>query len=221
MRLLCITDIHGEVSRFEKILAAEPKADLLIIGGDFTNFGKPPEVDHILNLAQAHTPQVLAVAGNCDSPEIDQLLHERGVSLHKRGVRIGLPGQGDLGFFGLSAMPPWKGNMYEFPEEDLDRFIAVSFAQVEGSPRYIMVPHCPPRNSEVDRSGSGANVGSTAVRSWVDKVKPILVICGHIHEARGQAKIGNTVVVNCGPARDGNYAVAEVGDEVKVELNRI
>jgi Icc-related predicted phosphoesterase len=215
VRLFCITDIHSEARRFEKILAAEPRADLLIIGGDFTNFGKPPEVDHILNLAQAHTPQVLAVAGNCDSPEIDQLLLDRGVSLHRRGVRVG-----DVGFFGLSAMPPWKGNMYEFPEADLERFLAASFAQVEGSPRHIMVPHCPPRNSEVDRSASGANVGSTAVRSWVDKVKPILVICGHIHEARGQAKIGNTIVVNCGPAREGNYAVAEVGNDVKVELKR-
>jgi hypothetical protein len=216
MHLLCITDIHSEVGRFEKILAAEPKADLLVIGGDFTNFGKPPEVARMLDIAQAHTPQVLAVAGNCDSAEIDQLLIERGVSLHTRGARIG-----DIGFFGLSAMPPWRGNMYEFPEEDLNRFLAAGFAQVEGSSRYIMVPHCPPRNSEVDRSGSGANVGSTAVRQWMDKVKPILVICGHIHEARGHAKIGNTLVVNCGPARDGNYAAAEVGNEVKVELKKV
>ena len=216
MRILCITDIHSEVGRFEKILANEPRADLLIIGGDFTNFGKPPEVDHILNLAQAHTPQVLAVAGNCDSPEIDQLLIERGVSLHKRGVRIN-----DVGFFGVSAMPPWRGDMYEFPEEELDRFIAASYTQVEGSPRYIMVPHCPPRNSEVDRNASGVNLGSTSIRSWVDKVKPILVVCGHIHEARGQAKIGDTVVVNCGPVKNGNYAVAEVGNEVKVELKRV
>jgi hypothetical protein len=158
---------------------------------------------------------VLAVAGNCDSADIDRLLIERGVSLHTRGVRID-----DIGFFGLSAMPPWRDDMYEFPEEELDRFLAAGFAQVEGSSRFIMVPHCPPRNSEVDRSG-GANLGSTAVRSWVDKVKPILVVCGHIHEARGKAKIGNTVVVNCGPAKNGNYAVAEVGNEVKVELRRV
>jgi len=216
MRLLCITDIHSEVGRFEKILANEPRADLLIIGGDFTNFGKPPEVDHLLNLAQAHTPQVLAVAGNCDSLEIDQRLLERGVSLHTRGVRIG-----DIGFFGLSAMPPWQGNMYEFPEAELDRFITASFAQIEGSPRFIMVPHCPPRNSQVDRNASGVNVGSTAVRRWMDKVNPILVVCGHIHEARGQAKIGDTIVVNCGPAKNGNYAVAEVGNEVRVELKRV
>ncbi len=216
MRLLCITDIHSAVKSFEKILAHEPQADLLIIGGDFTNFGKPPEVDHLLNLAQAHTPQVLAVSGNCDSAEIDQRLIERGVSLHTRGARIG-----DIGFFGLSAMPPWKGNMYEFPEAELDRFLAASFAQVEGSPQFIMVPHCPPRNSEVDRNASGVNVGSTAARRWMDKVNPILVISGHIHEARGQAKVGDTVVVNCGPAREGNYAVAEVGNEVTVELRQI
>ncbi|MDZ7359918.1 MAG: metallophosphoesterase family protein [candidate division KSB1 bacterium] len=215
MRLLCITDIHSEVHRFQKILAHEPKADVLIIGGDFTNFGKPPEVDHMLKLAQAHTPQVLAVAGNCDSAAIDQLLIARGVSLHARGVRID-----DIGFFGLSAMPPWRGDMYEFPEEELDRFLAAGFAQVEGSSRLVMVSHCPPRNAEVDRSG-GANLGSIAVRSWIDKVKPILVVCGHIHEARGQAKIGETVVVNCGPAKNGYYAVAEVGNLVKVELKKV
>jgi hypothetical protein len=216
VRLLCITDIHSEVGRFEKILANEPPADVLIIGGDFTNFGKPPEVDHILNLAQAHTPQVLAVAGNCDSAVIDHLLVERGVSLHARGVRIG-----EIGFFGLSAMSPWRGDMYEFTEDQLDQFLAAGYTQIEGSPKYIMVPHCPPRNSGVDRSASGANVGSTAVRSWVDKVKPILVICGHIHEARGQAKIGNTIVVNCGPARDGYYAVAEAENDVTVALKRV
>ena len=216
MRLLCITDIHSDVGRFEKILANEPRADLLIIGGDFTNFGKPPEVDHLLNLAQAHTPNVFAVAGNCDSPEIDQLLLDRGVSLHQRGVRLN-----DIGFFGLSAMPPWRGDMYEFSEKELDHFLAASHAPVAGSSRYIMVTHCPPRNSEVDRNASGVNLGSTAVRKWVDQVKPVLVVCGHIHEARGQAKVGDTVVVNCGPAKNGNYAIAEIGTEVVVELKRV
>lgn len=216
MRLLCITDIHSNLRQFEKILAKEPQADLLIIGGDFTDFGKPPEVGRMLDVAQAHTPQVLAVAGNCDNAAIEQLLVDRGVSLHARGVRIN-----DIGFFGLSAMPPWREGMYHFTEEELDDFLGAGFAQVEGSPKFIMVPHCPPRNAGVDRTASGVNAGSTAVRSWVDKVKPILVVCGHIHEARGQSQIGNTIVVNCGPAREGNYAVAEVGNEVKVELKRV
>jgi hypothetical protein len=216
MRLLCITDIHGNTRHFEKILAHEPKADLLIIGGDFTNFGKPPEVDRILKIAQAHTPQVLAVAGNCDSPEIDQLLIDRGISLHGRGVRIG-----DMGFFGVSAMPPWRGDMYEFTENQLDKYLAAGHAQVEGSPQLVMVPHAPPFDSGVDRSGSGINVGSKSIRGWVEKTNPVLVVCGHIHEARGKGKVGNTIVVNCGPARDGNYVVAEVGDEVMVDLKRL
>ncbi len=216
MRLLCITDIHGEFRRFEKILANEPRADLLIIGGDFTNFGKPPEVAHTLDIAQAHTPQVLAVAGNCDSAAIDQLLAERGVSLHARGVRLG-----DIGFFGVSAMPPWRKDMYQFTEEELDSFLSAGFAQVEGSPKFVMVPHCPPRNSGVDRTSGFMSVGSTAIRKWMEKVNPVLVVCGHIHEARGQSKIDSTVVVNCGPAREGNYAVAEIGNEVKVELKRV
>jgi Icc-related predicted phosphoesterase len=32
------------------------------------------------------------------------------------------------------------------------------------------------------------SVGSTAIRRWMDKVNPVLVICGHIHEARARIK---------------------------------
>ena len=44
----------------------------------------------------------------------------------------------------------------------------------------------------------------------------------HIHEARGVDQIGNTKIVNCGPARSGYYAVAEVNDaDVQIELKKL
>ncbi|MGH7495727.1 MAG: metallophosphoesterase family protein [bacterium] len=216
MRLLCITDIHSDRKRFEQILQREQEPDLLIIGGDFTNFGPPPEAEGLLDLALLHCPIVLAVAGNCDSSDIDAMLHRRGVSLHANGKEIN-----GIGFFGLSAMPPWRGDMYEFSEKQLDFFLSQGYDKVKSLSRLVLVSHPPPHNTKVDRNASGRNVGSTAVRAWMDKAKPVLVVCGHIHEARGVDESGGTKIVNCGPARNGYYAVADVAEKVTIELKQI
>lgn len=215
MRLLCITDIHSDRQQFERILLREPEPDLLLIGGDFTNFGPPQEAEALLDLALLHCPAVLAVAGNCDSAAIDDMLVRRGVSLHRRGTIVN-----GVGFFGLSAMPPWRGNMYEFTEAELDGFLAEGHAQVQAAPRCIMLTHPPPRATKADRNVAGQHVGSTAVRAWMDRHQPALLVCGHIHEARSLDEINGTTIVNCGPARNGYYAVAEVGDQVRVELKQ-
>jgi Icc-related predicted phosphoesterase len=64
-------------------------------------------------------------------------------------------------------------------------------------------------------------VGSTALREFVEQTQPILVVCGHLHESRGVDMLGPTTVVNCGPAGSGCYAIAEIDDQVRVDLRRI
>ena len=216
MRLLCITDIHSHRQKFEHILRQEPEPEVLIIGGDFTNFGPPQEAEQLLDLALLYCPRVLAVAGNCDSSDIDAMLHRRGVSVHANGREVN-----GIGFFGLSAMPTWRGDMYEFSEKQLDLFLAQGYDKVKTLSRLIMVSHPPPHNTKVDHNNGGRHVGSTAVRTWVEKTTPALVICGHIHEARGVDEIGPTKIVNCGPARNGYYAIADIGANVTIELKEV
>jgi Icc-related predicted phosphoesterase len=61
----------------------------------------------------------------------------------------------------------------------------------------------------VDLSSSGRSLGSTAVREAVLRVRPALVVCGHIHACAGQTEmLGPTPVVNAGP--DGVEWVLEV-----------
>ena len=176
MKLLCITDIHGNRQKFEAILDHEPQPDVLVIGGDFTDFGPPKEAENLLDLALLHCPNILAVAGNCDSAAIDEMLDNRDVSVHSKGKVID-----EIGFFGISAMPIWRGSMYEFTEKQLDGFLSEGYQEVKESSRFIIVSHPPPHGTEVDKSG-GLNIGSKSVRQWVEKIQPVLVVCGHIHQ---------------------------------------
>jgi uncharacterized protein len=43
-----------------------------------------------------------------------------------------------------------------------------------------------------------SGVGSTAVRDALAKYQPMLSLHGHIHESRGEARIGRTLAINPG-----------------------
>jgi uncharacterized protein len=41
-------------------------------------------------------------------------------------------------------------------------------------------------------------VGSDAVRQIIEEVQPLLALHGHIHESRGEVRIGRTLAINTG-----------------------
>jgi Icc-related predicted phosphoesterase len=55
-------------------------------------------------------------------------------------------------------------------------------------------------------------VGSSVIRTFIEREQPDLVLCGHIHESRGVDEIGETQIVNPGPVAEGHYAVVDVDD---------
>jgi uncharacterized protein len=213
MRLLGITDLHGDYSALERILEDAGAVDLILLGGDITDFGTPNTAESMVQRAQQACPSVLAVAGNCDSEAIDQRLTELGVSLFRRGVV-----QQGIGFYGASAMPPWYGTMYELSEADLDSALRGGREQLGVSCREVVLSHTPPRDTSLDRTHRGEHVGSLAVRQFIEEVRPCLVVSGHIHEARGVEMLGPTTLVNCGHALHGRYALIELDENVHVDL---
>ncbi len=214
MRLVCITDLHGRLLALKRILADAGPADAVLLGGDLTTFGSPADAEKIVALAQAYASNVFAVAGNCDSAAIDERLDQLGVGLHGRGVRCG-----SAGIHGLSAIPPWKRGMYQLSEEALAAALLAGHAAIDGAAQHVLLAHVPPRDLKADRTFFRKHAGSTAVREFVERTQPALVICGHIHEGRGIESLGRTTVVNCGFAGHGEYVVAELdGDAAKATL---
>jgi uncharacterized protein len=215
MKLLCITDIHNHIDPFRHILQDAGPVDLVLLGGDLTNFGTTTDVENIVQIAQSANFPVLAVAGNCDSAPIDQRLSDLGVSVAGRGTIIN-----DVGIQGLSAAPPWHKGMYGFPEEDLARHLQDGYRQIQNARWHVVLSHVPPRGLKLDRTHFFQHVGSSALREFVEKTQPALVVCGHIHESRGVELVGRTTVVNCGPAASGYYALAELSEQVHVDMCR-
>jgi Icc-related predicted phosphoesterase len=174
--------------------------------------GTPPEARTAIEGWKKFGHPLLAVAGNMDSPEIDGVLEASGVSINGRGVKVG-----DVGFFGASASPfsPLH-TPYEISEEETAQRIEAGYRAVKDAGVKVFVPHAPPANTKVDKVFLGKHVGSTSVREFIEREQPDVVICGHIHEARGQDMIGKSKIVNCGAASKGYYAVVDIGKEITV-----
>lgn len=213
MKIVALTDIHGRYDTAVRIIAVE-KPDVTIIGGDLTTIGTMKEASDAIALFGKQCRTVLCVAGNMDLPEHDDMFAQSGISINGRGRLIG-----GVGFFGVSAAPhsPLK-TPYEISEERILALAKAGHAEVATAALRIFVPHAPPYGTSLDIVHSGIHVGSTAVREFIEDHTPELTLCGHIHEARGRDSIGKSIIVNCGQASLGHYAVVEADQGIHVEM---
>jgi Icc-related predicted phosphoesterase len=208
MKLFCISDLHGEAGD----IGGLTDADALIVCGDITHFGHDEEAKELLNPLK-DAKRILAVPGNCDNFDVNDALVDLDVDLHARGRIIN-----GVGFFGLGGSNATPFNTpQEYKEDELLDFIMEGYEQVKDAPFKVFVTHTPAIDTKVDDAGGGRHVGSVKVREFVEKYQPDLVLCGHVHEARGQDMLGKTVMVNPGMLRNG-HALIELGEDIKVEF---
>jgi putative phosphoesterase len=214
MRIIALSDVHGEYSRIESILSRESAFDVLVIAGDLTTHGTPNDARAAVKKLQSFQKPLLAVAGNMDVPAFESTYTELGVNINAHGVTLS-----SVGFFGVAGSPLTPMHTpYELSEDEILRRCEEGWKQIQEASHKVFVPHTPPRSTKLDRIFVGAHVGSVAVREFVECNQPDVLICGHIHESRGIDVLGKTQMVNCGPAGKGSYAVITIGDEVTIEL---
>jgi hypothetical protein len=107
----------------------------------------------------------------------------------------------------------------ELTEEELDATLERAHAAVADAPRRLLVCHTPPYDTRLDRLMNGTPVGSPAVRAFIERRRPDVAVVGHIHEGRGVERLGDTLVVNAGPLREGGYVlVTDDGEHLTAEL---
>jgi Icc-related predicted phosphoesterase len=215
MKIAYVVDVHDRFDAVPRVLAEMGDVDVLVVGGDITTFGTPDDTERAIELWRPLAPRLLAVAGNMDSPAIDERLLELGVSCAGRGVAID-----EVGIAGVSAAPiTTLQTPHERPDDELAREAQAGLDAVKECRFRILCPHAPPHGTMCDRLRSGEHVGSPALRALVEREQPDAVLCGHIHESRALDRLGAAVVANPGPVTAGHYALVEVGDTVSVSLD--
>ena len=201
MRIYAVADIHG---RPERLLAVERavsshRPDVLVLAGDITRLFDSGR--STLERLGGLGVKTLAVCGNSDGRKTEALFGENGIeSLHLRSfVKEGIPFTG----VGGAVLIPFRtriGWMEKKTGEILEYLV---------DENTILVAHPPPWGL-LDEVGGNFSAGSRLIRSVVDKMRPRIVLCGHIHEGAGRLLHGDTLVVNCSIGRSGSGAIVEV-----------
>lgn len=208
MKLLALSDLHGDYSHVESICKKAGDFDAVMIAGDITNFGPDEKA---LELLAMFTVPVLAVPGNCDNPSLLNVLEKNAISLHNTVHTL----EG-LKFFGLGGSNPTPFNTpFELSEKKIGEYVGVLLSKLNGlNGKTVLLSHAPPFNT-TDRVERG-NIGSEALARFLGRID--LIVCGHIHEARGSVCVKGTCVVNPGAASKGLGAVITIKDDIKTEF---
>ncbi len=207
MKFLAVSDLHGNYSYVEALCKRAGKFDAVMIAGDITDFGPDEKA---LELFEFFDKPILAVPGNCDNVSLLKLLGERTISLHNSFHSIG-----ELTFVGLGGSNPTPFNTpFELSEKRIGEYIGTLLSKLDETKKIILVSHAPPLNT-TDRLPHG-NVGSEALARFLGRFD--LIVCGHIHEARGKMMAGGTLVVNPGQASKGQAALITIDHQIKIEF---
>jgi Icc-related predicted phosphoesterase len=203
MRILALADIHGHTKNIPALAKAADACDVIVLAGDITDFGSREQAQAVLAALNKFGKPVLSVPGNCDPPEVEEVLRQQGGDIIQTPVKIGA-----VLFVGLP---------YGISEKDTAKYAdRISESDAE---KVVLVSHEPAWGTAVDMQAATRHKGSQAVWSFIERVQPACAVSGHIHEARGTDRLGSTLLVNPGPFRNDCYVIIDIeADSVQAKL---
>jgi Icc-related predicted phosphoesterase len=189
------------------------EADILVLCGDLTNFGKTSEAEVLAEDLRACEIPVLGVLGNhdfeCGQPEkVAQILHEAGMTvLGEQAVEIdGVGFAGVKGFIGGFG----RGELAPFGEPEIKAFVDVAAAEARKlenglrslrTERAMAVLHYSPipETLEGEPIEIFSYLGSARLADAIDRFDNVrAVVHGHAHHGAYEGRTrGGIPVYNC------------------------
>lgn len=218
MKVLLLTDIHGETEKLEKIIEKE-SYDALLCAGDLSDANEYSQYEEklyeVLEAFEDGGEMSKAVPGNMDREEecVRALIDHR-MNIHKK---IASFEEFDVLGYGGGQTP--FDTPFEPSGDEIYQALNTLYGRMKSDTK-VGVIHQPPKDSKLDIV-DGEHVGSEKVRDLIEEKDFSLVLTGHIHESDGVDEIEGTKVVNPGAVADGKYGIAEIGEEIDLEINEI
>src|SRR5579872_1626982 len=210
MRIAATADLHFSPQSYDRV--REPfshvrdEADVLVIAGDLTNYGKPEEMHSLLNALVRLRVPVVAVLGNHDyesgqEQELMRMMSEEGIKVLDGSSyeRDGVGFAGAKGFHGGFG----RGVLTAFGEREVKTFVQASIDETMKlergisqlrAPKRVIVVHYSPIAETVQ--GEAPEIfpflGTSRMAEVIDRHGADLVLHGHAHHGKpdGQTKGG-------------------------------
>jgi len=189
VKVLAASDVHAAPARISALVAASREADLFLGAGDFCNMRRG--LDGVMAAFTGLACPAVLVPGNAESAEELRAAAPWATVLHGReteaaGLRI-------FGLGGGVPPTPFGAWSWDVPEAEAEALLA----PLDGHD--VLLLHSPPKGV-ADRTAAGESVGSPAIRAAIERGRPGLALCGHIHDSWGATgRVGETGVRNLGP----------------------
>jgi Icc-related predicted phosphoesterase len=202
MRIAATADLHFTPERYsalrEQLDRVRDEADVLIVAGDLTNYGRPEEMEPLLNAFVRLRLPIIVVLGNHDYESGKQA--DLAQAMTSAGVKV-LDGSSyqrdDVGFAGTKGFVGGfgRGMLTAFGEDEVKTFVRAgidealklerAMSQLRTSKR-VVVLHYSPIAATVE--GESPEIypflGTSRLAEVVDRHGADLVLHGHAHNGR-------------------------------------
>ncbi|MFW9906877.1 MAG: metallophosphoesterase, partial [Candidatus Thorarchaeota archaeon] len=163
MKILVVSDLHrSKTAAMQSANVAEvEEVDHILVLGDISH-NDFKEATILLELI-ADTKDVYFVPGNMDSKKLLNWANDKIRNIHCKVVHYknGLEIMG----IGGSTITPFN-TMIEFNEDEMMSMLYNTSRNLK-SKDFILVSHCPPKNTKVDKTNSGVHIGSQSIRKFI------------------------------------------------------
>lgn len=192
LKILAAGDIHGDIGLAEKLAekAKKEKVDLVVLCGDLTL--ADTSTKNIIGPFKKRHEKVLIIPGNHETVATADFLAELyGVkNIHGYSVKYK-----DVGIFGAGGA---NIGLFQMGEKEIYELLKKGYDKIKYLKKKIMVTHVHPSGTKIEKF-TNIFPGSEGVRRAVERFKPSLLLCSHVHEAEGiEEMIGGTKVINVG-----------------------
>ncbi len=214
MRIAATADIHFSPQSYDRL--REPlsrvrdDADILVIAGDLTNYGKPEEMTSLLNALVRLRIPIVAVLGNhdyesCQEQELMKMMTAEGIkvldgSSYERDG-IGFAGtKGFLGGFGRGVLTAFgEPAIKQFVQASLDETMKLERAlSMLRTPKTVIVTHYAPVVETVhgEPQEIWPYLGNSRLAEVIDRHGASLAVHGHAHHGKPDGKTTGGVPVH-------------------------
>lgn len=192
LKILAAGDIHGDTSLAEKLAerAEKEKVDLVILCGDITFAEQSTE--NLIGPFVKRKEKVLLIPGNHETIATADFLSQLYGIKNLHGYSVKYKGVGIFGAGGANI------GLFQLEEKEIYDLLKKGFEKIKDIKKKIMVTHVHPEGSKMEKF-TKVFPGSSGVKKAIEKFKPDILLCSHVHEAEGiEEKIGDTRVINVG-----------------------